>query len=424
MKRSELYKKVWSMPIVRLAKELGISDVGLAKACRRHAIPVPPRGYWAKLKAGQTPSMLPLPAPELDVIVHFATSDPEELARQRALAQHRAELLQARAVEATKLPPIEFATSLEGAHPLVKATQRYCERMPRLIERSQRRGGSNWRTDNLQDRLPPEQHGRYSLLDRDCLDICASLEAMNWVLLFHATLLRGLLHGGMTVVRREGHRDRASGRADGPAIEMRLKDEVLTFKFSEGYRRVRLTPEEFEVKRKDSPWAREYEMRPSGNFTFSIEGTEFHARKAWQGNKERMEGQVNEIIRTAFHLALSQPQLRSEREAREANSRREEEIRAQQRRRREARAEQLKQAFLMMEADARVRQLELFLDRLSQTCSELSPPYDQRARVWVDVVRGELSVSNPVDEILRKCLTVPSWASWPPAWWPDDSSST
>ena len=35
MKRSELYTKVWSTPMIKLAAELGISDVGLAKACRR-----------------------------------------------------------------------------------------------------------------------------------------------------------------------------------------------------------------------------------------------------------------------------------------------------------------------------------------------------------------------------------------------------
>lgn len=32
-----------------LAIEFGISDRGLAKVCGRHRIPVPPRGYWAKV---------------------------------------------------------------------------------------------------------------------------------------------------------------------------------------------------------------------------------------------------------------------------------------------------------------------------------------------------------------------------------------
>jgi hypothetical protein len=44
-----------------LAKEYGLSNVGLGKACRRHDIPVPPRGYWARKAAGQKPRRPPLP---------------------------------------------------------------------------------------------------------------------------------------------------------------------------------------------------------------------------------------------------------------------------------------------------------------------------------------------------------------------------
>ena len=57
--REELYNRVWTETVDRLSKELGISNVGLGKLCRRHDIPVPPRGYWAKKehghKARQTP---------------------------------------------------------------------------------------------------------------------------------------------------------------------------------------------------------------------------------------------------------------------------------------------------------------------------------------------------------------------------------
>lgn len=50
--REELYDLVWKKPISKLAVELGISDVGLSKICRRHEVPTPPRGYWARLEAG------------------------------------------------------------------------------------------------------------------------------------------------------------------------------------------------------------------------------------------------------------------------------------------------------------------------------------------------------------------------------------
>ena len=59
--RSQLYELVWSKPVRDLAAEFGISDVALAKRCRALKIPVPPRGYWARVAAGQKPRRPPLP---------------------------------------------------------------------------------------------------------------------------------------------------------------------------------------------------------------------------------------------------------------------------------------------------------------------------------------------------------------------------
>lgn len=59
--REEMYRKVWSTPAIQLAKEFGISDVALKKTCKRMGVPNPPRGYWAKLSAGQQPAQIPLP---------------------------------------------------------------------------------------------------------------------------------------------------------------------------------------------------------------------------------------------------------------------------------------------------------------------------------------------------------------------------
>ena len=51
--RQELFDLVWSEPTRTIAKRYGISDVGLAKVCRRVDILLPPRGYWAKVAAGK-----------------------------------------------------------------------------------------------------------------------------------------------------------------------------------------------------------------------------------------------------------------------------------------------------------------------------------------------------------------------------------
>ena len=53
--RQELFEQVWSQPRTKLAKMFGVSDVAIAKVCRKHDIPLPGLGYWAKAAAGKAP---------------------------------------------------------------------------------------------------------------------------------------------------------------------------------------------------------------------------------------------------------------------------------------------------------------------------------------------------------------------------------
>ena len=50
--REFLYSLVWSKPTIEVANILGVSDVAVAKRCKRLNVPKPPRGYWAKVKSG------------------------------------------------------------------------------------------------------------------------------------------------------------------------------------------------------------------------------------------------------------------------------------------------------------------------------------------------------------------------------------
>ncbi len=51
--RKELYELVWSEPMTDLAKKYNISDVELRKLCKRKSIPLPPSGYWQKIRFGK-----------------------------------------------------------------------------------------------------------------------------------------------------------------------------------------------------------------------------------------------------------------------------------------------------------------------------------------------------------------------------------
>jgi hypothetical protein len=59
--RAALYEQVWSQPAQEVAKAYGISGVRLGKVCRKLNLPVPPRGYWARVRSGYTVKRPPLP---------------------------------------------------------------------------------------------------------------------------------------------------------------------------------------------------------------------------------------------------------------------------------------------------------------------------------------------------------------------------
>jgi len=60
--REKLYEEVWSKPVVQVALQYGVSDVAIHKICKSLNVPVPPRGYWARIRAGEKIKKAPLPA--------------------------------------------------------------------------------------------------------------------------------------------------------------------------------------------------------------------------------------------------------------------------------------------------------------------------------------------------------------------------
>jgi hypothetical protein len=51
--RETLYKEVWTEPMSKLAVRYKVSDVALAKVCRKLQVPIPPRGYWVEFSMGR-----------------------------------------------------------------------------------------------------------------------------------------------------------------------------------------------------------------------------------------------------------------------------------------------------------------------------------------------------------------------------------
>jgi hypothetical protein len=410
VKRTELYKLVWSKPMTKLGAELGISDVGLAKACRRHAIPVPPRGHWAKLQAGKISAQVPLPQPGTGMEVSLTTVPPAR--RQAEVAQKReAKAVVAKKAEALRAEAPTRKQADARPHSLVRKTMEYMVRLPARVKRWERMT-PHQRVYATEERLPHMENGRWMLNVPDGLILTVSDEALAWALGLLDRVFKGLTAAGVNVVRQPG-KDR-----EPPSIEWVFGQERLTLGFREGYRRVKLTAAEIAQAKAKESWAREWEYFPSGTFTLALQGTERAVSKGWTGNQGKLAALEEEVVATGLLLLESQPKVREERLAEERRRRDEAERAERQRRIAQARREQLERAFKAAEAYEKVERLRRFLDKVEAEMGSYNEPFNERAPVWLQLVRDELGRSNPYIEILGGSMTVPSWAAWPPEWWP------
>lgn len=420
MKRSELYKMVWEKPVSKLSAELGISDVGLAKACRRQAIPVPPRGYWAKLQAGKRPPKIALPAPELDTIVDFATNDPEARATQRSLRDQRESATRAEIENAVREVEVVMPALLERPHPLVVATKRLVDRTPKLIAALARRRLGEWSRLAEKENPPHDEHGRYMLFREGVLNITASLESMEWILRFHDGLLKALKAAGMKTEWAKGESGRRAGSGHANRVQLVMGGERFAMEFVQGYHRKKLPASEYAKLRKEKSWASEYVYEPADRFSLRVKGTEYSASKIWEATGQKLQDQLREITHGILALVPLQRISRREREAREEESRKRAEEEARVRRRLQAREEVFKQALSIAEMHEKIARLREFLDGLSVRCNEFVEPYNERVAVWIRVVREELERTDPVHAQLQASVDGPRWRPWPPEWWPED----
>ncbi|HHJ1297398.1 MULTISPECIES: hypothetical protein [Pseudomonas] len=101
----QLFEMVWERPVLIIAKEIGVSDVGLSKACRKAGIALPTRGYWAKPVSKRPRRPMP-PASTTPVTFHVLN------------VEKAARLKPENVVKDPKM--LIVPTELSDPHPLVK----------------------------------------------------------------------------------------------------------------------------------------------------------------------------------------------------------------------------------------------------------------------------------------------------------------
>lgn len=115
--RGELYERVWTTPMTTLAREFGISDVGLRKICKRANIPLPPGGYWMMKQYGKRlprkPALPPLKAGK-DEDLRIAES-PKKVEVEIDVPTEIAQAIEAERGENQPIPFPNSPTLLTGA---------------------------------------------------------------------------------------------------------------------------------------------------------------------------------------------------------------------------------------------------------------------------------------------------------------------
>lgn len=283
--RQQVYELIWKEPTRTVARRLGISDVGLAKTCRKLLIPRPWRGYWREKETGhkpRQPKLTPWPAhlgkePEAITFRAVANPTPPRPPEPETVQQQRI-------CEAAPDHRIEVAGTLTDAHRLVR-------RAERLLKR------------------PGERH----LLrpsEWQCLDIHVSKESLNRALRIFDAILSAIDARGWSVAIQSEH----------PFLtQVTVLGEPIAVCITEKIRQVEVP----QAPKKDFTFllARErYRYEPTGLLTIRLsDSTSFTWNpRTWNdGKRQRLESCLHDVMIGFVELAERRKTARREEERRQ-----------------------------------------------------------------------------------------------------------
>lgn len=295
--RKELYDQVWTVPIVKLAKKYGLSDVGLRKRCKKYKIPLPPLGYWAKKEFGKEPPRPLLPAYNGPEVIEFSINidvpanrpvDNEQLAEAEARIQFEKE----------EKNRIHVSESLRSLHPLVEQTRKALENY---------KPGSFVRNDPI-----------LYASGNPALDIKVTKECLSRALLIMSALIKGLENRGFKVSIGSGDKY-AQHKSKGTLVS--VLGEVVEIQLREALKQTKR-----EMPPKDWWWKKyEFINVPSGELSLEIKSWG-SPRKRWSdGKKQRLEDCLNSfivaLIKTAVEIRTRANERKIEAQRREEQER-------------------------------------------------------------------------------------------------------
>lgn len=264
LSRNEIYELIWSKPFTTLSKEYNYSDNGLRKICKKHNIPTPRAGHWAKLRHGKSSPMKPLPkGVNIKIELNIRDEGSKSIHSNSQLAKIKNELQNS---DLNYIVP----DRLSKPHPLVKKAKE--------VLKNQKMGWYGKGQDII-----------YS--SGECIATEVSRLNIPRALRIWDTLIKLILQRGHEISNEK-------------KSEFLIYDEKFQIRVREILKKVKVN---------DSSWER-YEMVGSGILSVKIEGT--YPVKEWRDqNIKTLEEQLLSILAKLELLSEKKKQFKIEREA-------------------------------------------------------------------------------------------------------------
>ncbi len=301
--RDQLYEAIWSKPTTAVAKDFEISDVAVAKICKKLDVPKPKLGYWAKKQHGKRVRQIPLPplkpgTPETYTIHPSASFSLPEEVQDIINQQHD--------FENDETNQIIVKDTLRGAHSLVSQS---------LAKLSSAYKG---------------QYNRLSL-GVNTVDICVGKDSVRRALRIMDALIKALEVRGYRVSLEGEHNSTTT---------VKIQDQQIAFGITEAVKRIEVIQDDD----REYSWGRNWDYIPTGTLTLEIK-ERFHGQKVIRdGKTQQLEDCLNRFILLLVKSAEIMKIENIEREARRREYEKERERKQLARRKHElemARTEQL-----------------------------------------------------------------------------------
>jgi len=271
--RDELYEEVWATPMQTLAKKYGISDVGLAKICRKLLIPVPGRGYWARKEAGQKVERTPLPPIREKIVLEKPTPRPEPPKRENFATPEEAAQIE----QLERTPGESFLKRGNLSHPLIVQA--------RTILKS----------------AEPNDYKIVRTWEK-CLDIRVSKAGLDRALRIMAGLICAIEEAGFIIAvepDRQEKRDPTVAKIHGQTIRFGLTEKVDRVELA-------APPKGGLLERVLTYGGKPVTHVPSGKFAIEIWNGWGSSRGRWRdGKSQLLESQISKVVAGFIRLALA-----------------------------------------------------------------------------------------------------------------------